>query len=329
MSVISIIVPVYKVEKYLSRCVDSILAQSFADYQLILVDDGSPDACGRICDDYASKDNRIHVIHQENGGISAARNAGLDWVFEHTDSQWLTFVDSDDWIHPEMLERLLFLVQEYHTQISACNYRLCNQVTEWERNDPNPETDRLWKMETFFVERNVNAIVPWGKLYHRDLFRGVRYPLGKIHEDEHITYQILFSQETVAVTDLQMYAYFYNYVGISKSDWSIKRLDALPALKEQVDFFQKNGYKAAYELAATNYAAKLLYNEKNLRASDLPDAVKRSRGKQLRRAVWAALWKHRSYYLRKERGVYVEAFPAVTAAYRFVKGLTGKTDTGE
>ena len=102
---ISVIVPVYKVEKYLSRCIDSILAQTYTDFELILVDDGSPDNCGKICDGYAEKDNRV-VIHQGNGGISAARNAGIDWAFENSDSEWIAFIDSDDWVHPLYLECL-------------------------------------------------------------------------------------------------------------------------------------------------------------------------------------------------------------------------------
>ena len=93
---ISVIVPVYKVENFLHRCVDSILAQTFTDFELILVDDGSPDGCGEICDAYAREDSRIHVIHQKNGGLSAARNTGIDWVLENSDSRWLAFVDSDD-----------------------------------------------------------------------------------------------------------------------------------------------------------------------------------------------------------------------------------------
>ena len=107
MSKISVIVPVYKVEKYIHKCVDSILAQTFSDFELILVDDGSPDNCGKICDEYSEKDDRVVVLHKENGGLSDARNAGLDWVFEHSDSGWITFSDSDDWLRPTYLEALL------------------------------------------------------------------------------------------------------------------------------------------------------------------------------------------------------------------------------
>ena len=101
---ISVIVPVYKVENFIHRCVDSILCQSFQDFELILVDDGSPDSCGIICDAYARQDSRIHVIHQKNGGLSAARNSGIDWVLANSDSHWLSFVDSDDWVHPDFLK---------------------------------------------------------------------------------------------------------------------------------------------------------------------------------------------------------------------------------
>ncbi len=100
MPSVSIIVPVYKVEPYLHRCIDSVLVQTLSDFELVLVDDGSPDNCGKLCDEYAENDVRIHVIHQENGGLSAARNAGLDCVFAISSSQWITSVDSDDWIHP-------------------------------------------------------------------------------------------------------------------------------------------------------------------------------------------------------------------------------------
>ena len=125
MPAISVIVPVYKVEKYIHRCVRSILGQTYADFELILVDDGSPDNCGVICDEYAAKDSRVVVIHQENGGLSAARNAGIDWVFANSDSQWLSFIDSDDWVHPEYLQRLLDAATYAGTCPLGCGRILC------------------------------------------------------------------------------------------------------------------------------------------------------------------------------------------------------------
>ena len=136
MPTISIIVPVYKVEKYIHRCVDSILGQTFTDFELILVDDGSPDGCPAICDKYAANDSRIHVIHQQNGGLSAARNAGIDWAFANSDSQWLSFIDSDDWVHPEYLQRLLDAALGHDVSVSICGY----EQTEGSEPVISPET---------------------------------------------------------------------------------------------------------------------------------------------------------------------------------------------
>lgn len=123
MPELSIIVPVYKVEQYLPKCINSILAQTFSDFELILIDDGSPDRCGEICDEYAEKDERVIVIHQENKGVSAARNAGLDIVR----GEYIGFVDSDDWIEPEMYERMMATASNNHADVAICG---CKQRTE-------------------------------------------------------------------------------------------------------------------------------------------------------------------------------------------------------
>lgn len=243
MATISVIVPVYKVEAYLHRCVDSILGQTFTDFELILVDDGSPDDCPVICDEYAGKDSRVHVIHLENGGPSAARNAGIDWAFANSDSQWLTFVDSDDWIHPEMLERLLNAAVESNVAVSICGYaETTGEEPEIHAEDLIPE---IWSPEDFFIEHNVNVAVAWGKLYRRECFRIIRYPVGKIHEDEFTTYQVLFQLNKVAVIPGQMYWYFQNQHGIMKSPWTPKRLSALEAHKEQIEFFENLNFDRA------------------------------------------------------------------------------------
>ena len=113
---------------YLRRCVDSILSQTFTDFELILIDDGSPDRCGEICDEYQQRDKRVVVIHQSNGGLSAARNAGIEWCFENSNSSWFTFIDSDDWVHPEYLNDLLNAALEFQTKIIIC--RFCEATDE-------------------------------------------------------------------------------------------------------------------------------------------------------------------------------------------------------
>ena len=248
MPTISVIVPVYKVEKYIHRCVDSILGQTFADYELILVDDGSPDNCSAICDEYAAKDSRIHVIHQANGGLSAARNAGIDWVFANSDSEWLTFIDSDDWVHPEYLERLLNAAVENCVAVSVCGY----VTTEGEEPDiaASEIIPRIWAPEDFYVEYRTNAITAWGKLYRKGCFEAVRFPDGKLHEDEFTTYKILFSLTSVAVESSSLYFYFMNSDGIIRTMWTPARMAALDALEEQIEYYQINGHEKAYECTA-------------------------------------------------------------------------------
>ena len=115
---LSIIIPVYNAEEYLDRCLVSVIEQSFSSYEVILVDDGSPDNSGAICDAWAEKDCRIRVIHKENAGVCVARNTGLDWVYENSDSEWIFFHDNDDWMHPETLQRLYDAALAQHTKIS-------------------------------------------------------------------------------------------------------------------------------------------------------------------------------------------------------------------
>ncbi len=251
MAEISIIVPVYKVEQYLDRCVNSIMGQSFVDFDLILVDDGSPDHCGKMCDVYEAEDMRIHVIHQKNGGLSAARNTGIDWAIEHSDSKWLTFVDSDDWIHPRYLEVLLNAAKNYSTAISIGG-------AFWTKGEPLPNeisnNPELWKTADYYVEHITNATVAWGKLYKKDCFDKIRYPEGKIHEDEYVTYQILFRFEFVSVVNQPLYGYFQNDQGITRRQWSPSRLDAIEGLEEQISFFLNNGFE---EIAKRRFRALL------------------------------------------------------------------------
>ena len=239
MAQISVIVAVYKMPEYLPRCIEGILGQTFRDLELILVDDGSPDNCGEICDGYAAKDPRVHVIHKQNAGVCAARNTGLDWVYDHSDSQWIFFHDNDDWIHPETLERMLSAAQAMKTDLCICGYQ------ETAGADPEIRAEDLrpisWTPKAFFMEHHVNATVCWGKLYSRDLFDGKRYPEGKYIEDEFLTYRLLFACDRLAVIPAPLYAYFVNSAGISKKPWIPKRLDAWEAFDQQLVFFREMG----------------------------------------------------------------------------------------
>jgi len=240
MSLISVIVPVYKTEPYLKRCVDSILSQTFRDFELILVDDGSPDKAGAICDAYAEADNRIVVIHQKNGGLSAARNAGIDWAFANSDSQWLTFIDSDDWVHPEMLEQLLAAAINLKTDISCCTFRHAHDFSsEFPSFSEGPE---LITPEYLYTRFQATAVVAWGKLYRRSCFTQIRFPVGKLHEDTFTTHLIAFAHPQIAYISAPYYNYFINQAGIMRSEWSPKKLDLIEAYETQLVFFKKHQY---------------------------------------------------------------------------------------
>ena len=321
MPQISVIVPVYKVEQYLHRCVDSILKQTFTDFELILVDDGSPDNCPAICDEYALQDTRVHVIHQENGGLSAARNAGIDWAFANSDSEWLTFIDSDDWVHLEMLERLLDAVTVVDAAVGICGYA----ETEGEELAA-PENSFIvseWKPEEFYVQHVVNSTVAWGKLYKKDCFSLVRYPVGKIHEDEFTTYKILFAEKKVAVIPAQMYFYFQNQNSIMHNLSMKEKMAGIEACELQISYFQQYNF-----LKAENY--KILGYLMNLKV--LMDDISGEYGKndfykELRRRKYFKGFRYisRLNLADNESGwVATQVFPRIMGIYWHWKALERK-----
>lgn len=265
MPLISVIVPVYKVEPYLSRCVDSILSQTFTDFELILVDDGSPDNCGKICDEYAEKDKRIFVIHQKNSGLSAARNTGIDWFYEQGRSDYITFVDSDDWLHPEYLKVLMNGITDNDVKISVCNQKqVFSKVPH--KNYDNFEYELISPEDLLlnhFWQYNYACI----KLYHKSVFTDVRYPVGKIFEDTFTTYKVLHKCEKIACTDLQLYYYFRHEQSITRSPWNPSQLVIFDAMQEQMQFYKEKGLQKAFEkefeLLVQQYAYQIVRIKEN------------------------------------------------------------------
>jgi len=243
MPAISVLIPVYNVELYLPRCIDSILNQTYTDFELILVNDGSSDNSGMICDEYAKKDSRIHVIHQKNGGVSAARNTLLDWAFNNSNSQWIAFIDSDDWVHREYLERLLNTAIENNSAISICRYIDTDGAIP--DIDPKELHSEIWNTQDFFVEHNVNAILPTAKLCRKECYQNIRYPVGRIHEDEAVTYKILFEQSNIPFISAPLYFYYTNMTSITHSGQSCFREDKYFAFEEQIEYFHNNGFHEA------------------------------------------------------------------------------------
>lgn len=211
---ISIIVPVYNVEAYLRRCVDSILTQTYSNFELILVDDGSTDRSGALCDEYARLDSRVLSFHKKNGGLSSARNAAL----RIAKGDYFGFVDSDDWIFPTMFERMMNVVEKYAAEVVICNYQL-SYDTRIEQVDFYAQEhvfDNVEATKEILKNRLMSSHV-WNKLFKKTLFEGIFFPEGRLYEDIATTYKLLFKANKVVVSPFVGYNYFQNDNGICLS----------------------------------------------------------------------------------------------------------------
>jgi len=252
MSKISIIVPIYNVEEYLEKCIKSILNQSFKEFELILVDDGSPDKCGEICDNYLNLDNRVKVIHKENGGLSSARNAGL----KIANGEYVAFVDSDDWIEDIMYEKLYNIIQKNNADIAQCKYLKAfdENIQSTLDNNVNIEIIRNFDaLNNLYNERYIETVVTWNKLYKRSLFNGIEFPNGKINEDEFTTHKLLYKANKIILYDKEMYYYRQTPNSIMNNKFNLKRFDLLEALKERLYFFKNINDKALYRKTLKRY----------------------------------------------------------------------------
>ena len=234
---ISVIVPVYKVEEYLDVCVESICGQTWQNLEIILVDDGSPDECPVLCDRWGQKDKRIRVIHKENGGLSDARNAGMK--IAHGD--YIGFVDSDDWISPRMYELLLAAMDRDQSEISCCSMELFWEDPEQVKYLSSPvnvvldreEAQRALLRESLLKQPACN------KLYKRDLIKDIPFEVGKQHEDVFWSYQAIGRAERVSVIDYVGYHYRQRADSIMGVPFSLKHLDALEAACRRYDYFRR------------------------------------------------------------------------------------------
>lgn len=237
-SLITVIVPIYKVEPYLDRCVRSIVDQTYTNLEIILVDDGSPDNCPTMCDAWAAKDSRIKVIHKANGGLSDARNAGL----AAATGDYIAFVDSDDWIAPEMLERLYEAIQRDESDIAACAVEMV-----WEDDTPsrmltvreNRVLEREEAQSALFSEKLLKHPV-WYKLYRGETIHDIPFEVGKYHEDVFWSYQAVGKAKSVSLIDYVGYFYTQRPGSIMGESFSLKRLDAMEAYERRYGYLAEN-----------------------------------------------------------------------------------------
>ena len=222
---ISVIVPVYNVEKYLERCVKSIVAQTYKDLEILLIDDGSTDKSGKMCDDFQQTDSRIKVFHKQNGGLSDARNYGI----EHSSGEFISFVDSDDYIDEKMLETLHRLITENDADLAVCS---AMDVFEGKEVTQVKEIKdfNLNKVESYkYMLRGDGIPSACNKLYKRQTVGNVRFPVGKLYEDGFFTPQILKKVEKTAVTSKPMYYYFRRADSITTKPFRKGDLDVIEA----------------------------------------------------------------------------------------------------
>jgi len=253
--VISVIIPIYKVEKYLNECVKSILAQTYSDIEVILVDDGSPDGCPALCDTFAAEDSRITVIHKINGGLSSARNAGI----EIAKGEWLAFIDSDDIIHKDMMLRMIESQKQTDSDIIVCDF------LTFQDGDTIYDIESLGKMELFNSEEAVEAMFSnkgigwgaWNKLYRKDLFDTIRYPEGVLCEDKATTYKLYLAAKQITYIREKLYYYRLRNTSITGNKSRKFYLDTLDVSETICNYFHDNN-QHLYDCAC-GYAAKCAF----------------------------------------------------------------------
>lgn len=309
---VSIIVPVYNTGEFLHRCVDSILSQTFSDFELFLVNDGSTDNSPAICDDYAARDSRVRVMHQENQGQSVARNNAIAQM----SGEWVMFCDSDDWIHPESLERLYHAAMDHGTKISIAGYQ------ETTGADPEffPEQLKveLWTPKDFYLQHYIHATLPVMKLIHRECLGSEKFPVGKYIDDEYIIYRILFTQKKLAVIPAPFYAYFVNVKSLTKRPWNPGRLDAWQAFEEQIAFFEAMGDKDLVDRRYRVYLENALANYEGAKETEQTDEILRVRKymKKHIRKLLRRMWNLGLIFFWLDHDTLLEFCPLQTRLYR-------------
>jgi len=311
---VSIIIPVYNTMDYLDRCVTSALCQTHQNTQIILINDGSTDGCGDKCDEYAAREPRVVVIHQENAGQSAARNTGLD----HATGQWITFLDSDDYISRYFIEYNLTACLQHDADIAISEY-----LVDYDGNlaeDGFKWTNQIERFSTrealihHFGKRGALFNVVCSKLYRASIWNDLRFPVGFIWEDLFVSHRMFYNAKTVVVLDAHLYAYYMAPGSTMRKPFSLKRLDALEAWKEGVRFFEQVE-QHDFSNIARRVLCNRLFDAYGLCKKQLPD--ERNIQKQLRDQ---AIQTYRE--VRRIRR-YIDLSRRRTLAYR-IKQLIGR-----
>ncbi|MFV8352512.1 glycosyltransferase family 2 protein [Flavobacterium sp. XS2P14] len=252
---ISVVVPVYKVENYLNRCIDSILSQTYKNIELILINDGSPDNSPAICDAYASENSCVKVIHKENEGVSAARNKGI----EIAKGKYIAFIDSDDYICKGYLSTLMFMLSNSEAQLSVCGYKKVfdSKVDKIKVSNDFEIIPDLLAMDMLLNDQS--KCTPWGKLYNINLFKEVRFPEGKLMEDMFVMPLLFKKAKLIAISTEELYYYNQEGESITRSSFNYKKLDIVEGALSWKNYTEVN-YPTLFEKASLHYYATVIDN---------------------------------------------------------------------
>ncbi len=310
---ISVLVPVFNVEKYLRRCIESILSQTYKDIELILVDDGSQDCSGIICDEYAKKDSRIKVIHQENGGPSIARNSGLDIA----QGEYIGFVDSDDYIHKDMYQTLYDTLTKNDVDLAICNYTNDNDnnVRLWKDYHPQLVDDIITPYEALKRSINdLNYVVVWNKLFKREIFDDIRFPPGKIHQDNYVMPEVIYKCKKIATLSAPLYYYYLNMESTTNQEYSIKNLDHVEAMCMRIKFYEEKNITSLLDETAANMLDRFFRFRNKYKPKNQSE---KHRFYEVKKKVRKYSWKYRKN-IRKKELLYFE-FPRLFALLHYIK----------
>ncbi|SDQ09766.1 glycosyltransferase family 2 protein [Virgibacillus salinus] len=253
MPKVSIIALIYNLEAYIPLCINSVLDQSFKDFELILINDGSTDNSGCICEEYAKKDERIMVVHKSNDGIAAARNTGI----AHATGDYITFIDCDDYFHEQMVEILYKHITSNNADIAMCDYLPTEEGQEEKRKnvilDYSVTTNTHIQALNGLYEKTHTYVVPWNKLYKKGLFKDVKYPSGYLYDDEFTAHRLLYETNKIVYVHAPLYFYVIRNGSTTHSPMTAKKFDKIIALHDRADFFREKNLHNLEEKALLDF----------------------------------------------------------------------------
>lgn len=288
---VSVIVPVYNAQNYLHACVDSIVGQTYKNLEIILVDDGSTDLSGSICDEYAQKDSRIQVIHKANGGNGDARNAGL----EAAKGAWIVMSDNDDIMHRRQIEVLLTVALDKNADISVGWYRSF-EITETPKEADIPLnfvksaeilTDKHLYDDNFIAKYSMILTVPWSKICRRKLYNGIKYPLKSRHDDTWTTWKLYEKAKKITFIPIELHYWRNDPNSFGRRSFDISHFDGIDAYREQLEYFYKSKKQRYVEIVYAEYVNDIFWCYNRMKESEMDVS--------LLRPYWQYMKKHIRY----------------------------------